>query len=151
VDDALGVRLRQRLQSVPGEPQCVEPIEATDASQTVTDRFTFQHFHRQEPRAVLGFTKVESGDGVWTDERANRARLAFESAFCFGIVRAILAHEFERDVATHCLLARAIHGAHRASAQAAENRKPACNGSTEQGVGSVTQIDEGQRMIRATR
>src|SRR3954469_18895408 len=131
MNDALLVRLGQRMQGVAREAKRVEPIEPPDPPQPVSDRLALEHLHGQEPGAIFGLAEIEGGHGVRANQRADRARLAFEAALCLWIVRPILAHELQRNVAPHPFLTRAIDRAHRATAQATEYRKAPGDGRTE--------------------
>ncbi len=110
MDDARGVRGRQRITDVDGVPER-EPHRDRTRGHHVSKRAASHEFH-DDGRVPIALDQVVNSGDVWVVERRQRLCLTLEARAKLRVIEQVGQEEFDRDVAPEPRVARAIHVAH---------------------------------------
>ncbi len=115
VDDALTMRIPERVEDLPHDPHDIGDLEALVRLEALLELATLHELHRDVPDAVV-LAEVVDGDNVWVIEPARRLRFAAEAGdHGRGIFAGKLfgADGLERDDALDRRIVALVDDAHR--------------------------------------
>jgi hypothetical protein len=121
VDEALGVRFVERAQDLLRDVDRLLDVERALALGLGGEQLALEQLHREVEVAGGVLAEVEHAHGVRVHEQAHRLGLALEAADGLAVRDEVGLEHLQRDRTPEAALLGAVHGAHAARADAADD------------------------------
>ena len=149
VDDALAVRVRQRLQHLPHDDERARRPDALLGD--LAERAPRDELHGEEERAVVERAEVDDADDVRVREEARRVRLALEALRDLGDAPETGEQRLHREVLAGGEVRRLVDRAHPASADAADEPVASGDHRADARVGGFGHLRSAARSLMTER
>ncbi len=147
MDDAGGVRVLEPAQDLAMDRERPRGRHRPGRDR-LGQRLARQELHHQEQRALGRAAEVGDGDDVRVREPAGRLGLALEAARELFLAAQLGQQHLDREIAPHHRVLGAVHGAHAADADAADDAVALTDGDADERVGDGPAAARTERVLQ---